>query len=442
MAGPILIFDKSTLQSLSVDESAWLDNSYLSNITPLFFIETLADLEKEVKSGRTPEQVVGNLAEKTPDMGASQNVHHATLITTELLGIGKVDITTGRPHLSGGTPLELGGRTGVMFGPSPEEEAFHRWQNGEFLEVERRAAKAWRQALSTIDLEGVYAIFKERLPQWNKPKTLEHVKNEVDTIIANPEQENVLRMGFGILGIPDDIQKRVLERWKSEGRLPIRNFAPYFTYVFSVDLFFYFAIAVDLIGRGRASHKVDIAYLYYLPFCMVFSSNDKLHGSVVPFFLRPNQTFVLGTDLKADLQALDHYYDVLSDEEKDRGIMSFAFYPPDDDAFLLTRLWDKHMNPKWREHKQDHNKTPSPRPDTGAIKPLMDAIRAAEKKGSPMKPFVSMNDTKEPNHIVIKRNARAKKGRWERFPPEVRNRRKNDQGEWEDIPPGEKDQNS
>ncbi len=54
--GPILIFDKSTLQSLSVDESVWLDAFYLSNITPLFFVETLADLEKEVATGRTPEK--------------------------------------------------------------------------------------------------------------------------------------------------------------------------------------------------------------------------------------------------------------------------------------------------------------------------------------------------------------------------------------------------
>ncbi len=37
--GPILIFDKSTLQSLSIDGSVWLDAFYLPNITPLFFVE-------------------------------------------------------------------------------------------------------------------------------------------------------------------------------------------------------------------------------------------------------------------------------------------------------------------------------------------------------------------------------------------------------------------
>ncbi len=57
--GPVIIFDKSTIQGLSTDEACWLDNFYISNITPLFFVETLADLEKDVAKGRTPEQVVG-----------------------------------------------------------------------------------------------------------------------------------------------------------------------------------------------------------------------------------------------------------------------------------------------------------------------------------------------------------------------------------------------
>lgn len=63
--GPILIFDKSTLQSLNPDEAMWLDNFFLTNITPLFFIEMLADLEKEVRSGRTP----------TADRESSPSVH-------------------------------------------------------------------------------------------------------------------------------------------------------------------------------------------------------------------------------------------------------------------------------------------------------------------------------------------------------------------------------
>lgn len=46
MPGPIIIFDKSALECLNVDEALWLDNFFLTNITPLFFVETLADLQK------------------------------------------------------------------------------------------------------------------------------------------------------------------------------------------------------------------------------------------------------------------------------------------------------------------------------------------------------------------------------------------------------------
>jgi hypothetical protein len=44
--GPILIFDKSLFQSLNVDQAAWVDNIFLTVITPLLFVETLANLEK------------------------------------------------------------------------------------------------------------------------------------------------------------------------------------------------------------------------------------------------------------------------------------------------------------------------------------------------------------------------------------------------------------
>lgn len=100
--GPILIFDKSALQALSVDESVWLDQFFLSNITPLFYVETLADLEKEVRKGHTPEGVVGLIAAKAPT-GAAPNVHHQTLILHELAGGPPLGMDT-RPVVSGGSP--------------------------------------------------------------------------------------------------------------------------------------------------------------------------------------------------------------------------------------------------------------------------------------------------------------------------------------------------
>lgn len=431
MAGPVLIFDKSTLHGLSVDEAVWLDNSYLTNITPLFFIETLADLEKDMAaSGRTPEQLVGNLAEKTPDMGASINVHHMALIQGELLTDGRVDMRTGRPHLAGGSPMELEGKMGVMFTKSPEEEAFHRWQDGDFLEVERKAAKAWRRALEGLNLEDIYLVYRERLSDWKQPTSLQELKKQVDLMFSHPDQENLFRMALAVVGVSEEMQPAILMRWNEKGRRAIKEYAPYFAHVASVDLFFSLGIASNLIGRGRPSNRVDIAYLYYLPFCMVFSSEDKLHRSIVPLFLRERQTFVSGTDLKADLKALDEHYSALPPEIKGRGLMHFAFYPPDDTSFLLTRLWDKHMNPKWREHmkESEEDRKSYPRAASPVTKPLFDAIRRAEAGGEPMKPFVPV-DSEDANHIVIKRSVKMRKGKWERFPPEVRNRKQDEAGE-------------
>ncbi|MCZ6905225.1 MAG: hypothetical protein O7F56_06120, partial [Acidobacteria bacterium] len=153
-AGPIILFDKSVLQSLSIDEAVWLDTFYFPCITPLFFVETLADLKKEVQKGRSPEEVVGNLAEKTP-IGGGINVHHQTLCVSELLGRG-VELRR-VPVVSGGKPVTTGdGRRAVVFDPPPETEALKRWEERDFLEVEHQFARAWRDALSEIDLDAIF----------------------------------------------------------------------------------------------------------------------------------------------------------------------------------------------------------------------------------------------------------------------------------------------
>ena len=53
-SGPSIIFDKSALESLNPDEAMWLDQFFISNITPVFFLEVLGDLQKAGKRGRTP----------------------------------------------------------------------------------------------------------------------------------------------------------------------------------------------------------------------------------------------------------------------------------------------------------------------------------------------------------------------------------------------------
>src|SRR5690348_7719653 len=153
--GPALIFDKSALESRNLDEAVLLDNFYMSNITPLFFVECLADLEKSMRSRSTPEQLVGSLADRTPDMQSTPNVHHMTILGAELSRQLDLRKTLGRVLRAGGEPVQLGDQKGMIFRRSPEAEAFERWTRREFLEIERNIAKEWRRMLARIDFHAM-----------------------------------------------------------------------------------------------------------------------------------------------------------------------------------------------------------------------------------------------------------------------------------------------
>ena len=123
--GPTALFDKSFLQSLTVDESVWFDLYFVPIITPLFFVETLADLEKEdVRPGRTVEDEVRIIADKTPELSGVPNVHHVTLCESELRG--DTIPFQGRPVLGHGKRTILDGKKAIAFDTQAvTHEIFH-----------------------------------------------------------------------------------------------------------------------------------------------------------------------------------------------------------------------------------------------------------------------------------------------------------------------------
>jgi hypothetical protein len=180
-----------------------------------------------------------------------------------------------------------------------------------------------------------------------------------------------------------------------------------------LDLFFNLAIDADQISRERPSNKIDLAYIYYLPFCQIFTSSDKLHERVVPLFLRKDQSFVKGHDLKADLRKLDDHYSALPDNVKKSGLHKFADCPPEDTAFLVTRLWDTHL-PRWRELKAQKKE-----PDQSEHKGLMEHLNRIEKAAESSDPSARIS-VDETQYVSLIRNVMRKKGKWERFGPNVK----------------------
>ena len=147
--GPISLFDKSFLQSISTDEAVWFDHFFMPVICPVFYVETLADLAKEPTKRGPPEVIVRDIANKFPEWGGSPCGFHMDLAINDLLGhYVALRYQIPRP---GGRSVQ----SGVIFDQTPEEEAFHRWHKGEFYEVERLVARIWRNSLAGLNLAAV-----------------------------------------------------------------------------------------------------------------------------------------------------------------------------------------------------------------------------------------------------------------------------------------------
>jgi len=406
-----LLFDKSALQGLSLDESVWFDAFFYPNITPLFFVETLADLEKEVAQGKTPEQVVGRLAEKTPT-GGHGNVYHLRIAVNEILG-QPVEMRR-VPIIEGGIPVEAGkGKKGLVFKDAPEREALRRWEDGRFLDVERDFAKAWRTTLSGLDLSTTYQLGKEIITRYRRPRDLAEAKALASELLEKPRSKST-RMALETFPVREEGRRMLVGRWRAAGEPPMAQFAPYAAHVMTVDLLFTIGLGADLISRERPSNKIDMAYLYYLPFCMVFTSSDRLHERTAPLFCGKDQLFVWGPDLKADLAKLDAHYSALPDEVKEKGVMSFAWSPPTEGEFLVSSLWDKLMAPGWRGEERREQK-PLPAKAEKALIAQIKGMKSASRLTGKAADF----ESDEADSIMFERRVPVQRGKWRLLPPGV-----------------------
>lgn len=406
--GPVLIFDKSTLQSLSLDEAVWLENFFHSNITPIFFIETLADLSKP-KTTRRAELLVAELARKTPIGGSFPNGFHQALVGNDLAGYHPP--MTNRVVLVGGVNMRNPeGKVGAHFDEFDEATAMARWQDGKFHEIERAVAGRWRSILTNIDFRSMMKQAMSALGE-DRVATLDEARLLVEGFVKR-SGVSVVRFAREFLGIGPQWQEEIDRRYSETGDTPLNEFAPYAAYVLRVSLFFYTAMASHLIARERPSNMADIAYLYYLPFCQVFASNDKLHARTAPMFCDMGQEFVDGKALKAGLRELNEYYSGRMEEIEKVGIMRFAQRPPRELDNAVTQLWDKFM-PKWREVEPRGQAEGDRATDD---KMILKTMRDTVDKSVPLPPSSAPT---EAEYTMITRKMPVRRGRWRVLPPEV-----------------------
>lgn len=409
--GPITLFDKSFLQSLSVDESVWFDHFFLTNVCPLFYVETMADLEKSPQKGRTAEDEVKIIADKFPEMHGMPCAHHTELCTTNLLGRGVP--MTGQVPLAGAQLVKTDGKSGAVFEPSPEAEAFSRWQKGEFLEVERLYAKAWRSLLSPLDSKVVAREVRMLDIDAASCKTLEEAKHLAEGVVARRSRPAArMKLALMSLNIQTGLHGQVLERWMHANHPPLAQYAPYAAHVLAVVLFYKIALAANLISNERPSSRVDVAYLFYLPFCMMFVSSDRLHEKCASLFMRSDQVFVWGPELKSGLNELNKYYLKLPDTERDKGVYSFASDPPEIGNSIVRRLWGQ-LLPKWRKKEETDVA------DRPVVGPTIDEIKRMAS-APPLSPSAVDFNPDSTERFLIKRRVARRKGSWYQVPKGIK----------------------
>lgn len=410
--GPITLFDKSFLQALSMDEAVWFDNFFYTVIAPLFYIETLADLSKQPREGKTAEQEVGIIAAKTPQMHGGPCYFHHELCINDLLG-NPVPMT-GQVPIANMRRVVRDGKVGAIADVSPEAKAFDRWQRGRFGDVERNYAREWRWQVENTDLSAMHLAMKKIGITSKTCKTLDAALSLADEVISGLTKTSERFSGIlHVLDIPAEVRAHVKDRWKRLAKPPLRSFAPYAAHVLRVELFFRTALGASLIGSGRPSHRVDMAYLFYLPFCTLFASSDKLHRQCAPLFLRPDQEFVWGEDLKADLRALNVHFSALPEEIKKRGVFKFANRLPEESRGLIRKLFERHTPRLLRPAST----TEAGKLNDGTHKKILADMK--QWRDAPESPLSGPPIDGELETLIIERAISRSRGSWVVLGPEV-----------------------
>lgn len=372
--GPQLILDKSSLQSLSYDETWCVSRHYYLVYAPILFIEILGDLKKHSDDPDRSKRLVATVADKIQPGDSVFSTHFRTLLWGNLLG-NPIEMG-GRPVLIGGHDIvDSTGRKGVFFDEEPEREALRRWTNGEFLEAEHALAARWRDSTRAFDLER----WRKAHASASKARSLVEVREAaIEYCRDSSRQLENLRFLLYEAGMPAAEANRIFSAWLAMGMPKIEVYAPYAFYCLVVYMTFYLGLANHLIG-SRPTNRVDLEYVLYLPFCRVFVSTDKFHRDFVPLFTKPDQDFVAGLEFKQDIARINAFWQGLPEDQRSKYRDQNGSYPPDWEDSVTNKVWLKHMRPR-SEYKPLKLTPEQEKKMMEHLRPMMDEINKVRPK--------------------------------------------------------------
>lgn len=348
--GPITLIDKSTIQALSFDEVLYLDRYYSIVIPPILMRELHSTLAKNPEPDKDWHKVLSILAAKVDSPFNSYIPPHAITMARENL-LGQDVPMTGQIPLVGGRTLRArDGTYGVVFEEPAEKSMLRQWKKGEFSELDKKHARKIREMDHAINLSSLQKEIKSQLRNFPDFPQFSDLVTWLDNVYFNQTSQE-LHLRYAALTLLDPSETELLiERWKAKGSPLFSEFCPYAFYFYRCSIIFYVGLGKGHILTSKsAKTHLDMKYIYYLPFCMVFISSDKFQLNFAKFFVRKNQSIIRGCDLKKDLNHATEYFQNLTKEQKKIITGEFGNYPPDQGAPLTALIWNDHMMPRPKE---------------------------------------------------------------------------------------------
>ncbi len=367
--GPVIIFDKSTLQSLSKEEILFAERYYYLNILPILIFEIVSDLSKTGK--HDPEVLTANIASKISPIDSSINVDYREMIVGSLNGQNPP--MDGRMIINGGIPLkDSTGDIGVYFEEPPEFKAFRSWQKKKFSEFDHEFAKAFRKYKDSFNLQKLNENALGLKNFWKEVISPETAKEAAMHFVQNNNPDFVIDSIYRFFNIPISYKTSSMRIWQNKGRPPLNIYCPYALHCFSVAVTLIIGISKNIFS-SRSSNIIDVEYIYYLPFCNVFATRDNFQLHIAKLFARDDQFIIAGDDLKNDLQMIIGYFSSFS--QKDRA--DYKKYRGNHPPLILNSftkdIWDKLCIPFDPIKEEALHNLPKEK-IFEKIKPMMDAI--------------------------------------------------------------------
>ena len=335
ISGISMVLDKSAFHSLSKTQIELLCKYYRFTISPILVKEVLGDLKKETSDGSLNSKKVTEFANKLSGFNTSINAHYSVLINAELQGM-KIPFFSSM--VDTGERFNLGEKeTGIIIKPSNDRKSIDRWKEGNFEKMDEIFSKLWREiTLQPDNLTNLKEYLKKQNPGYS------HLKNPADILFIikltfnNPDfQMDFLKSAIENFKVPIPIASQAFYRWETIRPDNLFAFAPYTFFCVLTKLFFNICLQNEIIGT-RPTNLLDLDYMYYLPFCRVFVSDDKVHKTLVPHLLLPGQLFITGKDLKEDFIKIEEIKATLTGKELQRTHRE----PPREKTLLSYKIWN------------------------------------------------------------------------------------------------------